>query len=76
MTELIRVKFGGDPQAQGLSCFHCGRTFSRGRFFLRVEGQDNTVDVPVCQDCCDAGMLFEGVLDMTRSSASHPIGLA
>ena len=63
MTDHIRVKFGPDPYAQEFTCAHCGRTFSRGGFFLRVEEQDNIVDVPVCPDCHDAGLLFEGRLD-------------
>ena len=72
----IRVKFGKNPYSNSFTCGHCREPFERGGFILRLEYQDNVVDIPVCQRCYEADTLFEGCIDLSRHNASHPILVA
>ena len=76
MPKRIRVKFGRNPYAQEFACARCRRPFSGGGLFLRVESGGSVVDAPVCPGCCGMADLFEGVLDLSKSDRSHPVGLA
>ena len=72
----IRVKFGMNPYDNIFICGRCREPFERGGFFIRFEHDGHVVDIPVCARCCAAGDLFEGLIDLSAHSASHPIGLA
>ena len=61
----IRVKFGKNPYSNQFICSHCGREFSGGGFFLRIEYRGNLVDIPICPACFDEGTLYEGMVDLT-----------
>jgi hypothetical protein len=34
------------------------------------------IDIPVCGACFEKGDLLEGMIDLDRHHAAHPIGLA
>ena len=72
----IRVKFGKNPYGNNFTCAFCGRSFDAGGFYMRLEYCGNVVDIPICSQCFEAGDLFEGMIDLSAHSASHPIGLA
>ena len=72
----IRVKFGMNPYGNDFTCAACRRSFNTGGFFLRLEHDGNVVDIPVCSGCYEKGDLFEGMIDLSRHHASHPIGAA
>jgi len=72
----IRVKFGKNPYSNNFICGHCREPFERGGFFIRFEHGGQVVDIPVCPRCFESGDLFEGMIDLSIHSASHPIGLA
>jgi hypothetical protein len=72
----IRVKFGLNPYDNSFICGRCREPFERGGLFVRLEHGGNVVDIPVCSRCVESGGLFEGVIDLSAHSASHPIGLA
>jgi len=72
----IRLKFGKNPYSNNFICAACRKPFGSGGFILRLEHAGNTVDVPVCPACFEKGNLFEGMIDLGRYHASHPIGRA
>ena len=74
--EQVRVKFGPNKYSGAFTCAHCGNEFKGGGFYLLVEANGNCVTVPICPGCWGTGHMFEGDLDMTQPTQSHPIGLA
>ncbi len=72
----IRVKFGKTPYGNNFTCAFCGRSFDTNGFYMRLEYCGKVVDIPICSQCFETGDLFEGMIDLSRHHASHPIGLA
>lgn len=74
--EHIRLKFGRNPYHQPFTCAFCRRAFEQGGFFIRLEHQEKVVDVPLCPKCFGEDNLYEGMIDLSKHSTSHPVGLA
>jgi len=74
--EQVRVNFGPNKYSSEFTCARCSEVFKGGGFYLVVEANGNCVTVPICPGCWGTGVMFEGWLDMTQPSQSHPIGLA
>lgn len=76
MPDTIRVKFGKNPYSQTFKCGHCRDEFEKSGFFLRLEYDGKVIDIPICERCFESGDMVEGMIDLTKHSMSHPIGLA
>lgn len=72
----IRVKLGKNPYGNRFYCSHCGSSFESGGFILRIEHTGKLVDIPICSECFEKGDLLEGMIDLDRHHAAHPIGWA
>ncbi len=75
-TMRIRVKFGRNIYQNEFTCSHCGRKFSGGGLFLRIEYSGSIVDIPLCSACVEETALFEGCIALDRHRVAHPIGRA
>lgn len=75
LIQSIRVKVGKNPYTQEYKCSCCRNLFNSGGLWLRIQSGDKVIDMPICQECLDNGF-YEGVIDPTKNSKSHPLGVA